>query len=281
MSRTVVGRVNRTPLSFIILLAYLTLGVVTGLQTPDPAKLDAFGAARGVAIQNGEVWRLLAYAFLHGGFLHLLLNSYFLFIIGPATEQTLGTPPFALFSVVSAVSAGIAARLWLNPLAPLVGGSGALFGMMGAGVALYMRRGRHLLDFLNYMGPRQLVLLIGVNLVLGMMIPQVSNAGHIGGLIGGFALTFCFLERGREPVDRLGRAIQAGWLALFASLLFYSVRPVVRWDYMATQSDAASSAEKRAAFAQGVIMRTDNLRALRDILPPEIMAELRRRAEGR
>jgi len=266
-------QVNRTPLTFIILLTYITLATVTGLQTPDPAKLDAFGAARGVAIQNGEPWRLLAYAFLHGGLLHLALNSYFLFIIGPMTERTLGTGRFAAVYAISAIGGGIAGSIFHHPLTQLVGGSGALFGMMGAGVAVYMRRGRHLLDFLNYMGPRQLLGLIGVNLVLGFLIPQVSNAGHIGGLIGGFVLTFCFLEPGREPADRVGRVIRAGWVALLLSMLLYCVRPVTRWDFLATQFDHAPTMEGKRSYARALLLETDNLSSW-DHVPAAERAEL-------
>ena len=62
---------------------------------------------------------------------------------------------------------GANGNLWHDPISPLVGGSGALFGLMGCALALSMRRGRHLLDFMNYVGPRQLVSLLVVNLVIG------------------------------------------------------------------------------------------------------------------
>ena len=45
--------------------------------------------------------------------------------------------------------------------------------------------------------------------IIGMLLPFVSNAGHIGGLIAGFAVCFCFLDRGRDAIDRVGRVTQA------------------------------------------------------------------------
>ena len=107
MSSRFMEQVNRTPLTFLLLLAYLTLAFVTGLQNPDMAKLMAFGAARGANVQNGEIWRLLAYAFLHGGLLHLAFNSYFLYFIGPPLEHAMGTKRFALVYVISAVGGGM------------------------------------------------------------------------------------------------------------------------------------------------------------------------------
>ena len=255
-------QVNRTPLTFIILLAYLTLAVVTNPFDPTNKQLLEYGAAQGMLVQQGEVWRLLAYAFLHGGLLHLAFNSYFLFIVGPSLETALGSPRFAVVYFVSALGGGIGGCMWHSPLTPLVGGSGALFGMMGAALALNMRQGRHLLDFLNYGGPRQLLGLIGINLVIGFMLPQVSNAGHIGGLIAGFALTFCFLERGRGAIDGTARAIQAGWIVLLASLTFYCVRPVTRWDYLVQQIVATEDPERKRQLARALILGTDSLRGV-------------------
>jgi hypothetical protein len=121
--------------------------------------------------------------------------------------------------------------------------------MLGAAVAVNMRSGRHLLDFLDYHGPRQLLGLIAINLILGLLIPFVSNAAHIGGLVSGFALAFCFLVRGRSPVDGPGRAVQTAWVAVFVSVLFYCAYPVVRWDYLMSRAARADDTDRAQAFA--------------------------------
>lgn len=221
---------NRTPLTYVILLVYVTMALVTDPLNPTMDQLDAYGMSSADRIASGEPWRLLTYAFLHGGLLHLVLNSYFLIVIGPMLEQLLGTTRFAVVYVVSALGGGIAATLW-SPGFPIVGGSGALFGMLGTVLALNMRQGRHFLDFMSYHGPRQIVVLIVLNLVIGMVVPIISNSGHIGGLIAGFALTFCFLVRGRDRPDAISRAIQGGWVAVFVAAIFYCLWPVARSDY--------------------------------------------------
>jgi membrane associated rhomboid family serine protease len=259
---SLLDQANRTPLTFVVLLAYLAMAAVTDPFQPTTAKLVEFGASSGELVQHGEVWRLLTYAFLHGGLLHLAFNSYFLFMIGPALESALGSPRFAAVYLCSALGGGLGGCLWNDPQTPLVGGSGALFGIMGSALALNMRQGRHLLDFLNYGGPRQLVGLIAINLVIGMLLPMVSNAGHVGGLVVGFALTFCFLARGRDPADRIARAIQAGLIALLLSTTFYCVRPVTRWDFLIDQIQQADNPERARQLARALILRTDGLRGI-------------------
>ena len=270
----VLDQINRAPFTYLVLLAYLTLASVTGFVEPNGEKLQQLGAAVGVLIQQGEVWRLLAYAFLHFGAIHLALNSYFLMIVGPSLEQSIGTPRFALLYVIAAIGGGVGGSLWHDPRTPLVGGSGALFGMMGAALALNMRRGRHLLDFLNYGGPRQLLMLIVANLAIGLLIPMVSNAGHVGGLVAGFVLMFCFMAPGplRDPVTGV---IRAGWIALFAALLLWCWRPVTRWDFLYTRIEHSHTEDPARA--------RELERALRLSLGPDGLARLLRQpsSEGR
>jgi len=276
-------QVDRTPVTFIVLLAYVTMAFVTDPMNPTTAALIKYGAASGELVP-AQPWRLLTYAFLHGGILHLGLNSYFLFIIGPALEQRIGSIRYTLLYVIGAVGGGIGGCLWHPVGMPLVGGSAALFAMLGTGLALTMRQGRHLLDFLNYSGPRQLLLLIVANLAIGFLIPVISNAGHIGGLIAGFVLSFCFLERGRNPAnDRTARVIQVGWIALYLTLLLYCVQPVVRWDYLRAHINAPDLNERRA-YARALLLRTNDLQDPPLGEPaqrPQLVRELRALAEGR
>jgi membrane associated rhomboid family serine protease len=242
-------RADETPLTYVIVLAYVTMAFLTDPMNPPVGDLIHYGAAVGFLIQDGEHWRLLTHAFLHGGIIHLAFNTFFLIQIGPMLERRLGSVKFGVLYLISAVSGGMAGSLWHHELVPLVGGSGALFGMLGAAVAVNMRSGRHLLDFLDYHGPRQLLGLIAINLILGLLIPFVSNAAHIGGLVSGFALAFCFLVRGRSPVDGPGRAVQTAWVAVFVSVLFYCAYPVVRWDYLMSRAARADDTDRAQAFA--------------------------------
>lgn len=275
---SVAEQVNETPVTFIVLVAYIALAIVTGQDGERHGELlIRYGAAYGPLVQDGEPWRLLTYAFLHGGFVHLAVNSVSLWFLGPPLERTFGSAKFVVIYVVAAIGGGIGATLW-SPFTLLVGGSGALFGMIGAILALQMRLGRHLLDFLNDVGARQFLVLTIALLIAGALIPFVSNSGHVGGLIAGFALTFCFLERGRTPADRLSRVIQAGWIALFVSLLSYCAHPVVRADCLydefvgaERQGHRQEAGDYARAFlrcpdARAVLRMTENPIAARQLL---------------
>lgn len=242
---------DEIPVTLLVALAYLGLAALTDPLHPATATLVRYGAASGIAIADGEPWRLVSHAFLHGNLLHLVFNLYALIVAGPTLERSIGSVRFALVYLVSAVAGGLAGSLWNHPLGVLVGGSGALFGMFGAFAALLARGGREPTEFLRSAGGKQLLGNIGLNLVLGMLIPFISNSAHIGGLLAGFALTWWFLSTPRRqgPARRGTRVALA---AVFAAALLAALQPVHRWDYYLLTwqraEDAARRDELRRAF---------------------------------
>lgn len=224
---------NRTPVTFLIALAYVSLAVLCDPLAPSPEALSTHGWLTPFQAGDGEGWRLLTHAFLHGGILHLAFNTMALINLGPPLEQTLGSVRFAVLYAVAALGGAIAVCLVYHPFVPVVGGSGALFGMMGALLALNVRSGRHLFSFLEFEGPRRLVGWIAGNLVISFLIPFVSNTAHIGGLLVGFLLTFLWLAPGRAPTP-LFTKWRLACTALFASLVFWCLAPATRWDHLWT-----------------------------------------------
>jgi membrane associated rhomboid family serine protease len=231
----------QTPVTTAIAMLYVGLAALTGLFDADTERLIAYGATVPALVSAGEPWRLLTGAFLHGGILHLGFNTLALITIGPMLEMRLGSLRYALLYVVGALGGSVGGVLSIAPFesmsmfAPLVGGSGALFAMLGALVASNLRSNRTLLDFFDDGRSRGLLTLIAVNLALGFLIPVVSNSAHIGGLLTGFAWTFWFLDvdrRGRNPVlqTSLWRA-RALVVAMTLGWTLYVVFPVLRADY--------------------------------------------------
>lgn len=248
MSDSLMDAVNRSPVTFGVLGLYLLLAVATdGMEYE---QLVRYGAAVPILIMDGEPWRLVTHCFLHGGWLHLGLNAYALFLLGQICEHRLGTVKFAILYLVAGVSGGIAAVLWQVPLGTLVGGSGALFGMMGAILGSNLRSGRTFMEVMNYPGTRQILLLLAINLGIGFLLPMISNSAHIGGLVGGFIVTFCFLDRGRFKADATSRVIQAGWIAMFLSLLFYTMFPVVSSSYLLKELYQTKDPEQLRAWEE-------------------------------
>jgi membrane associated rhomboid family serine protease len=167
--------------------------VVVSLIAMQPAGSDLLTALwldkQGLA--EGEWWRLVTPALVHGGLLHLLFNMYFLYLVGPLVEQLYGSIRFVLLYGITA-AAGSAASFLVGGPEPSVGASGAIFGLCGVLLAVSAvhrpildRRGRAIMS--------QIGALVVINLVIGfgfgaMMGGNIDNAAHVGGLLAGLCL---------------------------------------------------------------------------------------------
>jgi membrane associated rhomboid family serine protease len=148
---------------------------------------------------DGEWWRLLTAAFLHYGPFHLLLNMVALYWFGSLLEQRIGSGKFLLLYVVSGLAGSAGALVWPDGfLTPTVGASGAIFGILGAGLVLEQQR--------DYVFGGQALGVILINFVLTFTISSISKGGHIGGLIGGIvcALGLTRFGRGHAAYGRAG-----------------------------------------------------------------------------
>jgi membrane associated rhomboid family serine protease len=141
-----------------------------------------------VGVAHGDWWRLITSAFLHYGPFHLLLNMLALYWFGTALEQRIGSGRFLAIYIVSGL-AGSAGALIAAPTTPTVGASGAIFGILGAGLVLERQR--------DYVFGGSALGLIIINLVFTFSIPNISIGGHIGGLIGGAVATLGLTRFGR------------------------------------------------------------------------------------
>ncbi len=138
---------------------------------------DHFGLTGG-AVADGQWYRLLTSGFLHAqNPLHVGFNMYILWFLGNLLEPSLGPLRFGALYVASLL-AGAFGVLLMSPNDLTFGASGAVFGLMGA--AFVMQRARGVDPMQSGIGP-----LILLNLALGFIIPHVSIAGHVGGLVGG------------------------------------------------------------------------------------------------
>ena len=132
-----------------------------------------------------EPWRMLTSVLMHGGILHLLFNMYALFIFGQLLEQMLGRGRYLALYLLAGVGGSVGVDLLASPLQPVVGASGAIFGLMGAFFVIQRRLGGNSV---------QLLVLVGINLVIGF-IPGLGIAwqGHIGGLVTGAVIGLVFM----------------------------------------------------------------------------------------
>lgn len=131
---------------------------------------------------SAQPWLMFGtYAFLHVGLMHLLGNMLTLIWLGPALQDRLGVLGFCLLWLVAASGGGLCFALLSTSPAPMVGASGAIFGLLGAIVALdYLDRGD--------LGPalRMTAVLVGLN---GFMFLLEDGAlaweTHLGGYLAG------------------------------------------------------------------------------------------------
>lgn len=146
--------------------------------------LILLGANNRGLVLNGEVFRLIANAFLHGSVIHLAVNMYSLWIIGTQVETYLGKVKFFIIYILSALMGSLFSIIFYeNSLS--VGASGAIFGLMGA--LLYF--GYHYRLYLSNALTSQIIPIIIINLFLGFTMSGIDNGAHIGGLIGGYLAT--------------------------------------------------------------------------------------------
>lgn len=175
----------------------------------DGATLMRYGALEPLHVWAGEYWRLLTSMFMHQGFMHIGMNMYVLVGWGAALERALGARRFALLYMLAGLGGGcvsVASGLVFAPHSS-VGASGALFGIIGAVLALRRRQMPDLRTFFANPAIRSLLIQIGLWTAIGSFALHLDNAAHLGGFVTGFAVAWILTSRARRN----------GWLALAAA----------------------------------------------------------------
>jgi membrane associated rhomboid family serine protease len=157
------------------------------------------------AIAQGEWWRLITSTLLHGSILHLLFNMYALYWLGPQLERALGHSRFAALYVLSALGGSVASYWFSDLLTVSVGASGAIFGLITATIVI----GREMRTDVS-----QLIVLLGINVVIGFAQPGIDWRAHFGGAVTGAAVAFLFTKGTRLNRDKIHRAGLAGIFVL-------------------------------------------------------------------
>ncbi len=155
-----------------------------------------------------EPWRMITSMFVHsqGSLLHILFNMFSLFVIGPIPEHAVGRVRFLALYLLSGLGGSVAVLL-LAPTTPVVGASGAIFGLLGAIFVIQRKLGGN---------TTQLLVVIGLNLVIGFLPgTNIAWQAHLGGLLVGAVVAFVYLRTRRQDQRRLQVALVAGiFLAL-------------------------------------------------------------------
>jgi membrane associated rhomboid family serine protease len=177
-----------------VVVYLITVAQGTGLNDPGGSLFSKW-ALYGPLVDHGDWWRLITSAFLHGSVLHILFNMLALWWLGAPVELALGRARYLGLYLVSGL-AGAAGALIANPTSVTVGASGAIFGLLGAGLILEWQATGSLAG--NYL------MLIVINLAISFAVPGISYGGHIGGLVGGIVTTLAFTRGARQRTTFAG-----------------------------------------------------------------------------
>jgi membrane associated rhomboid family serine protease len=197
-----------------VIVYLITVAQGSGLNDPGGSLFNKW-ALFGPLVNHGDWWRLITSAFLHASVIHIAFNMLALWWLGAPVEMVLGRVRFIGLYLVSGL-AGAAGALVADPNAVTVGASGAIFGLLGAGLILeWQATGR--------IGGNYLTLIL-INLAISFAVPGISIGGHVGGLIGGILATLAFARfgRGHAAYGKLGLLGAASLLAIAAGSVLIS-----------------------------------------------------------
>jgi membrane associated rhomboid family serine protease len=157
-------------------------------RAPDEVKFIVdllFGVKEDALIRAGQTWRIVTPIFLHGNVPHLLSNGLSLLLLGTGMERLYGWRKYLLIFFISGVMGNVSSFLF-SPVESL-GASGALFGLVGAGIVFPIRYRRLVASRARRAILRQLLFVAGLNLFIGFAYPsmRLDNWAHLGGLAGG------------------------------------------------------------------------------------------------
>ena len=147
---------------------------------------------------NFQVWQLITYQFMHGGFYHILFNMFALWMFGSSIEDVFGSKKFLIFYLLAGVSAGLL-HLFVSPLlgsgaAVTIGASGAVFGVLIAYAMFFPDN----LIFIYFLIPVKAKYLIGFLVVLEFFAvdsasSNVAHLAHLGGAL--FAFLYIMFDK--------------------------------------------------------------------------------------
>lgn len=238
---------------------------LTGNESPAAESVLLLGANVPLLVARGEVHRLLASCFLHGSFLHLALNAYWIWLLGRMVRDVLGNGRFLSLYVLAGFTGAVVSAFWrgrallfggeLNDMMFMglgVGASGAGMGIMG--FLLAWLRGSEDMAAKSLRG--QLLFWLGFNVIYGLANSHIDNAAHFGGLAMGF-LFGTALSRSRHSM--VGMVLASSRTTILAGALMTVGLLVGNLAPYLPQSDSFRNALALSPAVQEIVSLEENL----------------------
>lgn len=207
--------IKKPYITYAIMALCIIMYIVTVALGNNNMALYILGANYKEAVLDGQIFRLITYAFLHGGIIHLFCNMYSLYIIGKEIENKYGYIRYIIIYLISALCGGLLSSAFSDGIS--IGASGAIFGLLGS--LLYF--GYNFRLYFKDSLIKQIIPVILLNLMLGFTLSGIDNACHIGGLVGGYLTSMAVgITSDNKNKDKVN-----GWILLgvFLAFLIYLV----------------------------------------------------------
>lgn len=161
----------------------LNIKVGAGILDIDLSVLYKLGGLVNISLVGSEFYRFITNIFLHGGLTHIIFNMYALIAIGPTVEMVYGRKNFFIIYFVSGIGGAFLTSFTLQGVA--IGASGAIFGLLGATLIFAYRAKKAIGKSFLF----NILSVIGVNIIIGITIPNISNTAHMTGLFIGMLVS--------------------------------------------------------------------------------------------
>ncbi len=178
--RATVRRIKTRSTPITNLIIGICVAVFAYGELIDSQLVLKFGLAPIAITEFGEYYRMITAMFLHGGIIHLVFNMLILHQLGTQLEYFFGSPKFTAIYLFAGLGGGLASLVFNAPFVLSVGASGAIFGLMGAYLVVAQQ---------IRMDARSIYGLLGINLVIGFIVPGIDWHAHLGGLAAGALAT--------------------------------------------------------------------------------------------
>jgi len=179
-------------------------------QSIIPGFSEEFSLTPNLAL-SGHIWQFVTYMFLHGDPIHLFLNMFVLLIFGVMIENTLGRKKYLLLFFISGIASSViylvitgfltpSALLGLTFSIPMLGASGAVFGVMAAYGLLYPKNWIIMFPGIPMPAWVAVIAFAGLEVFYGLTgaQPGVANWGHLGGLLIGAILILYWKKKSKK-----------------------------------------------------------------------------------
>ncbi|MBP6507929.1 MAG: rhomboid family intramembrane serine protease [Opitutaceae bacterium] len=263
-------------------IAFVVMGSLGAgwFETADMKPYLLYTANNAGATTDGEWWRIVTCMFVHYGLLHLLLNMWALYLTGHFVERLLGRPLYTLGYFGSGIIASFSSIFWHGDKIWSAGASGAVFGVYGLLLGFMLRERQSVPKRVLQPLLKSTLIFAGYNLFYGMVHPQIDNAAHIGGLLGGVCLGWLVAlpvdpdVRVRHAAGRLRMGAVALTIVMLAAVYFSP-----RYDYSFRDEMAWMEVNKAPGVREPELLKEQQKR-LTQFTPENDAAELERWING-